>query len=112
MEGQPVRRRIAAPILALLVVCAGLAPALLDATDAVATTRVESEHDPGTCGRLHDHAACTQLVKSFGHLAWGPVATHGERRVLRASRIDPTAALPFRAFSSVPSPRAPPIPHS
>lgn len=112
MKGQPVRRAVAAPILALLVVCAGLVPPLLDATDVVDTTRVESEHDPGTCGRPHDHAACTQLVKSFGHLAWGWAATHDERPATRGARVDAGAALASRAFSSAPSPRAPPTPHS
>lgn len=112
MKGQPVRRKITAPILALLVVCAGLAPTLLDATEPADATRVESEHDPGTCGRLHDHAACTQLLKSFGHLAWGWVAAGDERPSLRGARIDARVARPFRSFSSVPSPRAPPTSRS
>lgn len=112
MEGQPVRRRIAATILALLVVCAGLVPPLLDATETVAAPRVESEHDPGACGRLHDHAACTQLVKSFGHLAWGPAAVADADAALRASRLPAADALPFRPISGVPSSRAPPTLHA
>lgn len=112
MRRQPVRRRVAAPILALVVVCAGLAPPLLDASESHGQRHVESEHDPGTCGRLHDHAACTQLARSFSHIAAGWSPNAAEPIALRGERVAPRISLSFRAFSSAPSPRAPPSLHS
>ncbi len=112
MKGQPVRRQLAAPILALLVFGAGLAPPLLDAEEEVGVTRVESHHDPSTCARLHDHAACTQLARSFSHIAWGWTPDPAERVTVRGERVAERISLTLRAFSSAPTPRAPPTARS
>lgn len=112
MRGQPVARRAIAPLLAILVLGASVAAPLLDARERPGIRQVESEHDPAACAVLHDHAACTQLVKSFGQPSWGASTPAGVGVSSRGERVPPLVAFAHRTHSSAPSPRAPPPPHS
>lgn len=112
MKRQPIGHRVVAAFLAVVALHATVVPPLLDASEHPHGTRVESEHDPGACQRLHDHAACTQLMKSLGNDSSGWVGVDDEFVVLRGERVPPRVSLSQRSFSDIASPRAPPAPHS
>lgn len=94
-------------LLACICVGAPSVVPLLDAGGAETRAHVESSHDPGRCLRLHDHAACVQIVKSapIPGAAWLPPGSSSSPadRGLDARRVpaDRPAASPPRA-------RAPP----
>ena len=109
MIRQPLGRRMVALALALPVLGATVVPPLLDAADGVYVAQVESEHDPATCVALHDHAACTQLAKSFGQLSSGWSTIRYPNLGLRGQAVPRSIASALRADSPAPSTRAPPI---
>ena len=98
-----------AALLALVVATAPFAPPLLDAGEDFGPTHVESHHDPSSCARLHDHAACSQLARTFAIL---PFDVPGALRVPERSERIPIRATPSRGFRGHLSPyppRAPPL---
>ncbi len=107
MRWQRLSRRVQTSFLAGAALAAPLAPPLLDAENGSDTATVEATHDPARCHARHDHAACSQLVKSHGPpaIVWlAMLAANGEEGPLpRAS-----AAEPLRPASSPHAPRAPP----
>ena len=112
MSGQPLATRLQAALFGLLVLGATVAPPLLDAGERPGEVRVESEHDPGRCAVLHDHAACAQLAKSFAIPGDGaPIDT---RIATIISGVQPRLGLDvdLRAYTPSPAPRAPPIPRN
>lgn len=98
-------------LLALLSVGAPTSLPLVDAGERDDGAFVESSHDPATCLRVHDHAACSQLLHSLKGMwplwlvtlrpvrATGPLPGPSEAPTLRpwlllhASRAPPTLAL-------------------
>lgn len=109
MQRQPIGRKLLASALALFVIGAAVIPPLLDAAEDYFGVRVEREHDPATCAVLHNHTACTQLVKSFSQETAFSGAVVRPDVPERTGRILAAVALPLRAYSPSPSPRAPPI---
>jgi len=109
MKQQPIGRKLLASCLALFVIGATVIPPLLDAGEDQHETRFESEHDPATCAVLHDHAACTQLARSFSETAMMAQATVRPHVVEHAGRVLDAMARPLRTYCPSPSPRAPPI---
>jgi hypothetical protein len=94
-------------LLALSVVGVPVTLPLVDAGEGVDGAFVESRHDPGACLRLHDHAACSQLLHSFAGLCpvWlAPTRPAGARGPLP----DPTNAPSVRPLLLTHTTRAPP----
>lgn len=101
-------QRVLAPVLATLLMVLSVAVPVLDAGEKGRGPVVESEHNPSTCVRGHDHTICTQLGASRGLASEGP--RHGGgfsraamHRPLASDDVAPSAA--FRDHHS----RAPPV---
>jgi len=109
MKRQPIRRRLLASCLAVLVLGASAVPPLLDAGEDERGARVEREHDPGSCGVLHNHTACSQLAKSFGRAAPAASVVLGPGVSIGSGAIRDAVVPPLRTDAPRPSPRAPPI---
>jgi len=108
MTGQPLRFRFRAVLLALLVIGGTFVPPLLDAAVGSRVAHVEQEHDPATCAVLHDHAACSQLARSFALLVAGSAPIRSLPIVTDRRSGTRVLAWTLRTFSSAPSPRGPP----
>ena len=66
-----VRRRCAPVLVTLLVSLSVLVP-LLDRAEASAGPVLESEHNPSTCVRVHDHTVCTQYSSNLSSPSSAP----------------------------------------
>jgi len=109
MKQQPIGRKLFASCLALFTIGATMVPPLLDAGEDHHAVRVESEHDPATCAVLHDHAACTQLARSFSKTSTFSYAAARPRVVEHVAHVLDAMALPLRTYVPSPAPRAPPV---
>lgn len=107
MRRQPGLRRILGLALAVLAVGLPTGISVLDARELPGEVRIESEHDPGRCAVVHDHAACAQLLGSLALPAATSPPPHraiGAARVLRTSAEAPPRCRP----DPLRRPRAPP----
>ena len=101
-------QRVLAPVLATLLMVLSVAVPVLDAGEKGPGAVVESEHNPSTCVRGHDHTICTQLGASHGYTSEAPRHGGGFTRpaIPRPLAIDDAAPSPaFRDHHS----RAPPV---
>ena len=106
MRRIPLRRWLASLLGVLVLVQAGVVPAL-EGTDAGPIHRFESKHD-ASCFVGHDHSICVQSAANRS-LAAGPVAQVPP--VVTIALHAPHAAAPRTSSSPVSGgrPRAPPI---
>lgn len=96
-------------VLGAAVLAAVPARTILDAAAPDRRAHVESSHDPGRCGYLHDHAACQQLFASAASVAPDPATD----RTLPLVADAPAPRSHVRADAPAGSatlPRAPPRP--
>ena len=96
--------------MALLALLSGGVPVglpFVDAGERADGALVESSHDPAECFRVHDHAACSQLLNSFGRVwpMWfAPVRPDRAQGPLP----NPTTVPPLRSQLTTQTSRAPP----
>jgi hypothetical protein len=64
--------RLSAPVLATLLVSLNVLVPLLDRAERSAGPVLESEHNPSTCVRAHDHTVCTQHSSNLSSPAGVP----------------------------------------
>jgi hypothetical protein len=108
MDRQPLGRKLVAAILVLPVLAAVVLPPLLDAGAKLGSYQVESEHDPATCGVLHDHAICSQITNSFSHLSGGKTLFGELNLSLQHYGVLQEDIWTYRTDHPTPSPRGPP----
>ena len=100
-------QRLLASLLASLITVSAFAVPLLDALGEENRVVLESEHNPSTCVRGHDHTICSQVGASQALAAAAP--RHGSARVVPAE-LHPTheARRVARVVAASHPPRAPP----
>jgi hypothetical protein len=94
-------------LLGILGLGAPISLPFLDAGEPVEGAHVESSHDEAQCLRLHDHAACAQLTRSFGGVwpVWA-IEIHPDRT--EGSLRTPTTLPPVRPAPTNQHSRGPP----
>lgn len=109
MIGQQWPGRAGVTLLACLCVGVPSVVPLLDARETETAAHAESSHDPGRCLRLHDHAACVQIVKTTP-LPVTPWQAREASSSSDARAVVPRRVPPDRPAASSHVPRAPPGP--
>ena len=94
--------------LAALMLSLSVAIPVLERGELSGAVGIESSHDPGRCGHVHDHRICTQLSAnlSLASVAYRYVPL---QVTLRAPRPDVPKSTHHASFFEGPPSRAPPL---
>jgi hypothetical protein len=94
--------------LATLLLTLSVAIPVLERGELSGTVGIESSHDPGRCGHVHDHRICTQLSANLSLVA--PAYDYRVPHVtIRAARPEVRASTQHHTFFEGPPSRAPPL---
>ena len=102
-----VFRKLGVALLALLAVGVPVSLPFVDAGERADGEVVESSHDPAECLRVHDHAACSQLLNSFARL-WPIWLAPSRPDRPQGPLPSPTTVPPLRPRLTTHTSRAPP----